>query len=137
MAEKAIRAIGEGARDSDRRITRRISLRLADAQAVVQLATEPQTASFGRLTNLSGGGCCVVLRGTEAGRFFPGDECTVSMRLEQEELLYPASVVGVERRHDTPNEARLRLRFAKADLVTQQRLIRWIQHLSVQSWHGA
>lgn len=121
-------------RESDRRICRRISMAALGGMAVVQSIDEPRSAIPGRIVNVSGSGCCLLTSRWAANELLAGERCTVSLPVNKQGLHHPATLVSIERDHDSPDDVRLRIRFRKADPVTQQRLIRWLGELAIKSW---
>lgn len=123
-------------RAPDRRVHHRLSIKPLRIAAIVQPTTGTSAAVPGRLSNLSAGGCCVVASAWTTGLLGAGARCMVSFPVHKQGLHYPATVVSVDRPDGPSGEVLLRLRFRKADPMTQQQLTRWLSELAVEAWHA-
>ena len=103
--------------------------------ATLQPAAAQQAAILARLVNVSGGGCCLTAAAWTVEGLIPGTHCTVSFPATNQGVSQPASLVSIEPARDAPEEMQLRLRFRKADALTQQQMTRWIGELAIQTWH--
>ena len=129
------RGRGRAAGSAERRVCGRIPLRVLGGIAVLQAAASRGGAVSGRLVNISGGGCCLVISAGSAGDLMIGSHCMVSLPVASRGLHHPATVVHIEPYRDEPQHVRVRVRFRKADHVTHQRLIQWIGELAIQAFH--
>lgn len=119
----------------DRRINYRVPMEHLGVAASVEAATPTKTLALGLLVNMSAGGCCVVVAADAAQRFTRGAQCHANLPVTENGLRYPAILVAIEPYGATGHDMLLRLRFRKADAVTQQLLTRWIGELGIQAWH--
>lgn len=120
----------------DRRIHHRLAIKALRIAAIVQATTESSAAVPGRLGNLSAGGCCVVASAWTVGQLATGTRCMISFPVHRQGLHYPATVISVDTHDGAAGEVQLRLRFRKADPLTQQQLTRWLGELAVEAWHA-
>jgi c-di-GMP-binding flagellar brake protein YcgR len=102
----------------------------------LQSLAEPQATILGCLVNVSGGGCCLAAEAGVIEDLTPGLHCTVDLPVGKQSVSQPATLVSIEPERDTPAEVLLRLRFRKADPLTQQQVTRWIGELAIQTWRS-
>jgi hypothetical protein len=60
----------------------------------------------------------------------------VDLPVGKQSVSQPATLVSIEPERDAPTEVLLRLRFRKADSLTQQQVTRWIGELAIQTWRS-
>jgi len=135
MGRSHIRHTRTDADEAERRICGRIRMKVLGGIAVLESVQEPGRAIPGRLVNVSGGGCCLVVPAEAAARISVGERCTVSLPVAKRGLHHPATVASIDPYKSDQDHVRLRLRFRTADRVTQQRLIKWLGEMAVRSWH--
>jgi hypothetical protein len=66
----------------------------------------------------------------------PGLHCMVDLPVGKQSVSQPATLVSIAPERDTPAKVLLRLRFRKADALTQQQVTRWIGELAIQTWRS-
>ena len=120
----------------DKRTSRRIVLKDRGMIIALQPIAEPQAPILGRLVDVSGGGCCLAVAAEAVEELTPGLHCTVNLPAGKQSVSQPATLVSIEPERDAPEEVQLRLRFRKADPLTQQQVTRWIGELAIQTWHS-
>ena len=123
-------------RSRDKRTSRRIVAKDRGMIVALQSLAEPQVTILGCLVNVSGGGCCLAAAAGVIAGLTPGLHCTVDLPVGKQSVSQPATLVSIEPERDTPAEVLLRLRFRKADSLTQQQVTRWIGELAIQTWRS-
>ena len=96
----------------------------------------PGVAVSGVLVNLSAGGCCLAVGASAAGTLAVGSHVIVHLPVSSSGLDYPATLAGIDQCPGVPAEMLARLRFRKADPLSQQRLTHWIGQLAIRHWHS-
>jgi c-di-GMP-binding flagellar brake protein YcgR len=120
----------------DKRTSRRIVVKDRGLIVALQPLAEPQATIRGCLVDISGGGCCLAAAAGVIAGLTPGLHCTVDLPVGKQSVSQPATLVSIEPERDTPAEVLLRLRFRKADSLTQQQVTRWIGELAIQTWRS-
>jgi c-di-GMP-binding flagellar brake protein YcgR len=121
----------------DKRTSRRIVVKDRGLIVALQPVAEPPQATIrGYLVNVSGGGCCLAAAAGLVEGLTPGLHCTVDLPVGKQRVSQPATLVSIEREREAPAEVLLRLRFRKADSLTQQQVTRWIGELAIQTWRS-
>ena len=120
----------------DKRTSRRIAVKGMGMMVALQPAATQQAAILARLVNVSGGGCCLTAAAWAVEGLTPGTHCRVSLPATNQGVSQPATLVSIEPKREAPEEMQLRLRFRKADALTQQQMTRWIGELALQAWHS-
>jgi c-di-GMP-binding flagellar brake protein YcgR len=120
----------------DKRTSRRIVVKDRGLLVALQPVAEPQATILGCLVNVSGGGCCLAAAAGVIEGLTPGLHCTVDLPVGKQSVSQPATLVSIEPEREAPAEVLLRLRFRKADSLTQQQVTRWIGELAIQTWRS-
>ena len=120
----------------DKRTSRRIVVKDRGLIVALQPVAEPQATIQGCLVDVSGGGCCLTAAAGVVEGLTPGLHCAVHLPVGKQSVSQPATLVSIEPGRDTPAEVLLRLRFRKADALTQQQVTRWIGELAIQTWRS-
>src|ERR687885_169684 len=120
----------------DKRTSRRIVVKQWGMIIALHPVDEPQATILGCLVNVSGGGCCLAAAARAVEGLTPGLHCTVDLPVGKQSVSQPATLVSIEPARDAPAEVLLRLRFRKADSLTQQQVTRWIGELAIQTWRS-
>jgi c-di-GMP-binding flagellar brake protein YcgR len=120
----------------DKRTSRRIVVKDWGLTVALQPVDEAQAPILGCLVNVSGGGCCLAAEAGVAEGLTPGLHCTVDLPVGRQSVRQPATLVSIEPERDAPAAVLLRLRFRKADSLTQQQVTRWIGELAIQTWRS-
>ncbi len=126
-------------RTRDKRLQRRILMNPATApEVVLRPDAAPGVTIFGRLSDVSGGGCCVTVPPWTLEVLLEGGECSIGLPVLPGRLQhYPAIVVTfLPARLDGKDDPRLRIRFRATDAVARMQLTRWVNSIAVRAWYG-
>lgn len=126
-------------RPRDKRLQRRIFMDAAAAPEVVLRPTDvPGVTIFGRLSDVSGGGCCLSVPPWTLEVLAEGGECSIGLPVLPGRLQhYPATVVTLlPARMSAKDDPRLRIRFRATDAMARTQLTRWVNSLAVRAWYS-
>jgi len=126
-------------RTRDKRLQRRILIDAAAAPEVVLRPDEaPGVIIFGRLSDISGGGCCVTVPPWTLEVLSEGGECSIGLPvLPRQFQHYPATVVTLLPAYlNGKEDPRLRIRFRATDIVARAQLTRWVNSMAIRAWYS-